>query len=256
MATLRKTSAGRLAIISDIHGNLDALTAVLADVAARGCSDIICLGDVVGYGPEPAACVSLIRQHCETVVLGNHEDMALSLIRDELTGCEEGTGLWGSIALCQQELTEDDKQWMGRLPLSVSLGEMMFVHASLHLSARFDYIDCEEGARENFAAQESFISFHGHTHVPAVWEKAGQTVVGSIPEADSSRLSPSRLYAVCVGSVGQPRDGDPRASYAIYEPAARRLTIRRVEYDVARALKRFRDRGMTGFHSRRIVEGA
>lgn len=252
---MNRPPAGPLAIISDIHGNLDALTAVLADAAAQECSDIICLGDVVGYGPEPALCVRLIRQHCETVVMGNHENMALSLLQDDLADCEQGAGLWGSIALCQQELTGDDKQWMGLLPLSVRSGEMTFVHASLHLSARFDYIDCEEGARENFAAQESFISFHGHTHVPLIWEKMGRELVCHVPEADSSRLSPSRLYAVCVGSVGQPRDGDPRASYAIYEPAARRLTIRRVEYDIARALKRFRERGMTGFHSRRIAEG-
>ena len=252
---MSKAPRGRLAIISDIHGNLDALTAVLADAAAQGCGDIICLGDVVGYGPDPGACVRLIRQHCETVVMGNHEDMALSMMRDELTGSEVGSGLWGSIALCQKDLTEDEKQWMSRLPLSVTAGDMTFVHSSLHAPGQFDYINCEQGARENFAWQNSFVSFHGHTHVPVVWEKAGQAVVGYVPEAAPTHFSPSRLYAVCVGSVGQPRDCDPRAAYAIYEPAKRSLLIRRVEYDIARTIRRFRKRGMTGFHSQRIKEG-
>jgi len=244
-----------LAILSDIHGNIDALTAVMEDAAVQGCKTTVCLGDIVGYGPTPGACVRLVREQCAAVVMGNHEDMALSMTREDLTGGEEAAGLWGSLTLCQKDLNENEKQWVRQLPLSVTTGEMTFVHASLQDPHQFEYINCREGARLNFAAQETFISFHGHTHVPVVWEKADREVVGYVPEAAPPDLSPSRLYAVCVGSVGQPRDCDPRASYAIYHPRTRRLIIRRVEYDIAKARRRFRSRGMTGFHSQRITEG-
>ena len=244
-----------LAILSDIHGNIDALAAVLEDATKHGCVDAVCLGDIVGYGPAPGACVRLVRERCATSVLGNHEDMVLTMSRQSLTLCDEGAELWDSLALCQKDLEAADKRWISQLPLTAANDDMTFVHASLHDPREFDYIDCEESARRNFAAQESFVSFHGHPHAPVIWEKAGRTVVGYIPEAAEPVLSPSRLYAVGVGSVGQPRDGDPRASYAIYEPHTRRLIIRRVEYDIAKARKRFSRRGMTGFNSRRIVEG-
>ena len=246
---------GPLAIISDIHGNLDALAVVLKDVAANQCRALVCLGDIVGYGPEPGACVKLIRESASAVVIGNHEDMFHEISGRRPAWREQSNKLWKSIGLCREQLTRSDKLWLRKLPLSAVARDMTFVHASLHHPHEFDYIYNIEGAKVNFAAQETPISFHGHTHIPVVWEEKGAEVAGYTPEESPIQLDPACRYAICVGSVGQPRDHDPRASYALYDPETRRIAIRRLEYDIPRAVERFKERGLGGFHLERIAEG-
>ena len=246
---------GPLAIISDIHGNLDALGAVLNDVAANACRAMVCLGDVIGYGPEPGECVRMVREFSGATVIGNHEAMFLAMLAEGRSKREKTNDLWRSLSLCREQLGASDRKWIRSLPLSTIIGDVSFVHASLHLPSDFDYIYRPEFARENFAAQETPISFHGHTHVPVVWEEKDKEVTGYTPEEGRIQLDPACRYAVCVGSVGQPRDGDPRASYALYEPETHRLAIRRIEYDIERAVARFAERGFTGRHAQRIRKG-
>jgi diadenosine tetraphosphatase ApaH/serine/threonine PP2A family protein phosphatase len=246
---------GPLAIISDIHGNLDALATVLKDIAANRCRAMVCLGDIVGYGPEPGACVKLVREYASAAVVGNHEAMFLAILREGPSDRETTNGLWKSLALGRKGLTAADTKWVRKLPLAAIARDMTFVHSSLHHPHKFDDIYNIESARLNFDAQETPISFHGHTHIPLVWEEKDGEVTGYRPGEGRIQLDRTHRYAVGVGSVGQPRDHDPRASYALYEPESHRLSIRRLEYDIERAQARFRKRSLTGFHHERIAEG-
>lgn len=253
--SINELRPGPLAIISDIHGNLDALAVVLKDVAANCCRAMICLGDIIGYGPEPGECVRLVREYANNTVTGNHEAMFLAMLAEGPRQREKSNDLWRSLALCRKDLTPDDRKWIRRLPLSLIIDDISFVHASLHQPVEFDYIYNPEFARQNFAAQKTFLSFHGHTHIPAIWEKKSGKITGYTPSESSLQLDPSCRYAVCVGSVGQPRNNDPRAAYAFYEPETHRLTIRRLPYDIERASERFAHKNLLGFHALRIRTG-
>ena len=246
---------GALAILSDIHGNIDALTAVLGDVATQECRGLICLGDIIGYGPEPEECLSLIRKIATATVMGNHEAMFLEIDGQRPDDRERSNNLWKSLGLCRNVLSPDDKQWVRDLPLVAITDEATFVHASLHEPGEFDYIYAAELAEDNFKAQETPFSFHGHTHVPAVWEERQGTIELSIPGELPIPLDPASRYAVCVGSVGQPRDHDPRAAYVLYDPENRTITFRRVPYDISRAQVRFFHEGLSGYHAVRIALG-
>jgi len=250
-----ETRTGPLAVISDIHGNADALAVVLKDVAANRCRAVVCLGDVVGYGPEPGTCVRLVRECAATVVAGNHEAMLLEILREGPSSRERTNGIWKALALCRKDLTAAERSWIRRLPFTVTDGDLTFVHGSLHRPHDFDYIHEREAARLNFAAQETRISFHGHTHLPVVWEERDGEISGCTPGEAPIQLDPACRYAIGVGSVGQPRDGDPRAAYALYDPGTSRLSIRRLDYDIPRVQKRFRERGLTGFHHDRLAGG-
>jgi predicted phosphodiesterase len=252
---MKSTSTYPLAIISDIHGNVDALAAVLKDVAAHECIAMVCLGDIVGYGPEPGACVKLVREYASAVVVGNHEAMLLEMLREGPNSRETTTGLGKALALCRKGLSADERKWIRNLPFTVIAQDLSFVHATLHQPHEFDYIYNTEGARLNFAAQETPMAFHGHTHIPVVWEEKGKEVTGYTPGEGQIQLDPACRYAVCVGSVGQPRDRNPRASYALYDLENHRLVIRRLEYDIERARERFLGANLKGFHAMRLATG-
>ncbi|MFZ4484589.1 MAG: metallophosphoesterase family protein [Chthoniobacterales bacterium] len=252
---MKSTSTHPVAIISDIHGNLDALAAVLKDVAAHECITMVCLGDIVGYGPEPGACVQLVREYASAVVIGNHEAMLLAILKEGSISREKTGDMWKALALCRKGLRSDEKRWIRKLPFTVIAQDLSFVHGSLHQPHEFNYIRNKEDARLTFAAQETPLSFHGHTHVPVVWEEKGKEITGYVPGDGEIQLDPDCRYAVCVGSVGQPRDRDPRASYALYDLEKHRLVIRRLEYDIKRARERFLGADLKGFHAMRLANG-
>jgi diadenosine tetraphosphatase ApaH/serine/threonine PP2A family protein phosphatase len=179
--------------------------------------------------------VKLVREYASAAVVGNHEVMFLAILREGPSDRETTNGLWKSLALGRKGLTAADTKWVRKLPLAAIARDMTFVHSSLHHPHKFDDIYNIESARLNFDAQETPISFHGHTHIPLVWEEKDGEVTGYRPGEGRIQLDRTHRYAVGVGSVGQPRDHDPRASYALYEPESHRLSIRRLEYDIERA---------------------
>ncbi len=242
-----------VALVSDIHGNIDALSAVLADIGQWSCREIFCLGDVVGYGPEPAACVEKIRNSCALTVMGNHEAMLLMAIQNPLEDVRDTVA--APIELAVRQLGEAQMDWIRGLPLSADLGPISLAHAALHEPGEFPYIDSTEEAERHFAIQSSFVSFHGHTHIPVIWEEGEDGVVGFMPSEKPVLLEARKRYAVNVGSVGQARDGDPRACYVLYDPRKRILLHRRVEYDLAKAVKRFQKAGMPRNNSKRLKRG-
>lgn len=226
------------AVISDIHANIDALDAVLADVEQWQCRGILCLGDIVGYGPEPATCVQRVMDVCAVSVFGNHE--AMLFLADQFPTEELGEVVGDPLALAVRQLSEEQMKWLRGLPITTDLDPMMLSHAALNDIGNFLYIDDSDGAKAHFAAQTTHVSFQGHSHVPVIWEEKKGKVACFDPTDKPVRLDEAARYAVNVGSVGQPRDGDPRACYALYDYQNRILLHRRVQYDINAAQARFK----------------
>lgn len=245
--------SGPIALLSDIHGNLDALEAVFKDMEGRGVESVICLGDVVGYGPEPGACVRLMRERCAHATLGNHELMLLMMVWRTLG--DLGRELTPSIRLARTQLDREDISWISAMALGIDLDAFGVVHSSFFEPAAYHYIQGMDEAEDCIREQPNRISFHGHTHVPVIWMREKDGMSGFEPGETPHVLHPRARYCINVGSVGQPRDEDPRACYCLYNPAEGTVLHPRVEYDIPRAQERFRAAGMRFFDMERIASG-
>lgn len=231
----------RLAIVSDIHANLQAFEAVLADIDQQGVDAILCCGDVVGYGGDPEACVDLARERCAAVVLGNH-DLAVA----------NGTGLrllppdGQEAARLHRHLLDDErKKWLSGLPDRLEIFGVTLVHASPEAPRRWARLESARDAARQFEHFTTDLCFIGHTHVPGVM--ADRLGVFSV--------RPGRRYLVNVGSVGQPRDRDPRACVTYFEPELFEFEMRRVPYDTVQAVDAIRARGLSADLGNRLLEG-
>ncbi len=223
-----------LAILSDVHANREALGAVLADARAQGAEDFALLGDVVGFHAHPLECARALRGlRLRAAVRGNHEEA----LRQR--------GFFGAMPLIDRMvertramLPADELAWLTSLPLTAEAGALSFAHSSPHEPAAWGRIRREEEARAAFAAQGAQVAFFGHTHRPAIFRLPPGGQVECLPIAyDASGtfrlgLDEGSRYLVNPGAVGQPRDGDPRAAYALYDETARTLTLRRLPYNV------------------------
>ncbi|MCE9520680.1 MAG: metallophosphatase family protein [Verrucomicrobia bacterium] len=237
-----------VAIISDIHGNLQALQAVLKDIDERGIEERICLGDIVGYGGNPAECLELIRTSGFRVVQGNHEAMVTdgsdcSHLYDDV----RATILWTRSKLSPEQLA-----WLAELPLTLEGEDYQAVHASLHQPAKWRYLLTPEEASLHFHNQFKPVCFSGHTHQPMMWLEGEDREVG-ITNLENIRAG--RKQAVNVGSVGQPRDRDERACYLVYRRKERDFWWRRLSYDIDGAQRAILDAGLPAKYAVRLEKG-
>jgi diadenosine tetraphosphatase ApaH/serine/threonine PP2A family protein phosphatase len=250
-----KSQNSFFAIFSDIHANIDAFSAVLADTDQFPVRGMFCLGDIVGYGPEPASCVQRVMDTCAVTVIGNHE--AMLFLCDEIPDDDWDISVRKPLQLANEQLSKAQKTWLHEQPLTADIDPITLSHASLNEPAGFHYIHEETEAEAHFSAQTTFISFNGHTHVPSIWEEDPESFACRPIKTSEKpqRLDPKKRYTVNVGSVGQPRDEDPRACYALYDFEQRLLVHRRVPYDIARARARFKKAGLPARNSERLVKG-
>jgi diadenosine tetraphosphatase ApaH/serine/threonine PP2A family protein phosphatase len=219
----------RYAILADIHANLAAFTAVLVDIEHRGeAEEIWCLGDIVGYGPDPHQCIKLLRQTNHICVAGNHDWAAISKIGTSEFNPEAATAChWTA-----QQLTLEDIQYLKDLPQVIQKDDFTLVHGSPR-EPIWEYLLSISTATENFAHFKSQFCLVGHSHVPLVFKYSG-TGTCSFSQFTTNlglSLAKNRLI-INPGAVGQPRDGDPRASYAIYDSKAKQVRLYRVPYDI------------------------
>jgi diadenosine tetraphosphatase ApaH/serine/threonine PP2A family protein phosphatase len=243
-----------IAILSDIHANASALEAVFKDMQTLDVSTALCLGDTVGYGPDAAECVKLVREQCVASIMGNHE--AMLIVLEKMGSQEFGETVSAPLELARKQLSDEEMHWVSALPIGIDLDTFEVIHGSLHEPAEFHYIDSPETAGDHFQHQKRPVSFHGHTHVPIVWEKSESGRINCYETSEKMvHLDPDRQYAVNVGSVGQPRDGNVQSSYAIYDHTAGLLLHRRVPYDIKAVQKRFRKAGLPTFNSQRLTKG-
>lgn len=240
-----------LAIFSDIHSNLEAFQAVLADMKSLNVKPFICLGDTVGYAANPAQCLNRVRALGCRVLQGNHDWMAagdidLSMISD--------TARHG-IEFARRQLSPEDRQYLASLPLALADDGCEFVHASLEAPADWWYVMSKEDALAHFQYQTLPLCFCGHTHVPFVWHltKTG-TVRGRHGDGRIEIPSTGKVL-INVGSVGQPRDFLPDSSYAICNPSERWVEFRRVAYDLDKAQRKIRRAKLPRFAADRLAVG-
>lgn len=238
----------RIALFGDIHANLEALEAVLADASQQDVTDYVCTGDIVGYNADPSACLEIVRDmNCPTVK-GNHdEDAAGSHSLDSMNPVAAAALEW-----TREQITDEQRQWLTRLRMVRQVSQFTVVHSTLDQPANWNYVTNRFDAMANFSYQFTQICFHGHTHVPRIYAKSDrvQEIV-----ADSVIIEPGLKYFVNIGSVGQPRDGDWRACYAIYDLESRMIVFRRVEYDIATTQEKILAAGLPPMLAERIQEG-
>ena len=247
----------KIAIVSDIHANLAALQAVLADIDAVAPDAAIWhTGDIVGYNAEPNEVVTLLRERGAAGVMGNHDAAVLGEL-DVLWFNPEAAA---AVKWTATHLTPENATWLHALPKISEMGAATLVHASL-LKPLEEYVIDAESARENLFALSTPVLFHGHTHVPAYWAmRGGQASLIDRDGHAQPLLSPSLIN---VGSVGQPRDGDVRASWVLWDRsddgsgigALGTVQWRRVAYDVARTQSLVRAAGLPERLATRLAEG-
>ena len=241
--------AKRFAILGDIHANIDALVTVLEDAQAQGVTDYLCTGDVVGYGACPHECMEIIREIGCPVVKGNHDHYVSSV--QNLSDFNPNAA--AVVEWTRGQLTEDELAWLHDLPYQVVTMGMTIVHSTNDRPETFGYVFDNLQAEANFINQKTPLSFHGHTHCPMIYEQSMNGVFRIDPQ--DMKLPPGRKYFINVGSVGQPRDGDPRAAYVIYDVATRTVTFRRLDYDIASAQARIRYAGLPERLAERLQYG-
>ena len=241
------------AIISDIHANLEALDVVLADIAARQPDAVVCLGDFVGYGPDPVACVERVRSQLRAAVLGNHDVAALEA-RDTVAA-KFNPFAYEAVVWTRRQLTDPVRRYLEGLPLRATLDTALCVHGSVRDPIE-EYIFDIATARASFDAAPFALCLVGHTHVPAVFTQAGEAVVGEpLLPGQSLRLQSDRRYIINVGSVGQPRDGDPRAAYLWLDTAEQIATLVRLEYPISQTQQKVLAAGLPAMLAERLAVG-
>ena len=244
----------RSLIASDIHSNLEALETVIADADANGGFDQIwSLGDLVGYGPNPSEVIDILRERDHRAVVGNHDLAAVGAIGLEwFNPIAADANAWTSSVL-------DDarKAFIRAQPRVLELDDHEFtlVHGSLR-DPVWEYVTTSSAVRACLTRCDTYRCLVGHTHVPIVCEMDGIGRVSVIPPRPDAAI-PLRQNNLLInpGSVGQPRDGDPRASYAIYDSAAQTLTYRRVEYDIEKTQRKILALGLPPFLAERLARG-
>jgi predicted phosphodiesterase len=244
----------RYLILSDLHANLEALNSVIED-AAGGWDRVVCCGDLVGYGADPNAVVEWVRANCPTVVRGNHDRASTGM--DDLewfNPVARAAALW-----TLQALSEENAEYIRNLPKGpLMLDGFQVVHGS-----PFDedeYVIAANEASNAFGYLESRLAFFGHTHVQGgfIWNRSRvETILRPAAESGSEDLEidPECAYLVNPGSVGQPRDGDPRAGYVLYDAETHRVSYCRVRYDIQAAQKKIQDVGLPPILADRLSVG-
>ncbi len=239
----------RLAILSDIHGNLEALEAVLADVDGRGVDDTVCLGDFVGYGASPNECVETLRARISGAVLGNHDAAAIGrLSLGDFNSDAATAARW-----TENALSAETRTWLEALPYTIERDAALLVHASPLEPQAWHYVLSPMDAAEEFEAFAHSICFIGHSHFPGAFERDGEEMRYSRLAEVTMRAG--RRYIVNVPSVGQPRDSDPRAGYALWDSGRGVVQQIRLDYDVEGAMRRIRDAGLPAFLAERLRWG-
>ena len=221
----------KVAIIADIHGNLDALKAVIEDIRRRKIKDIICAGDIVGYGPEPDECVDLIRKNLVTCVRGNHEQVAVTLDDlDRVNNYAKTSLIWTN-----KRLSFQNKQYLKNLPITKKIGNIFVVHGS-PFDPLHEYVYEDDDMSYFINSAKSEIIVMAHTHIPYI-KMVKKTLI----------INP--------GSVGQPRDDLPEASYCVLDTETKKATIIRLAYDIDAVEKKIKKAKLPGYLGKRLHFG-
>ena len=238
-----------VAIISDIHGNLQALQAVMEDIEMQGIREKVCLGDIVGYGAQPAECLELLRAKEFRIILQGNHDAYVAAGGDPPNVSDETLQV---IQWTRQVLSAEQRDWLGSLPLTWQAEDYEVVHASLHQPEKWGYVLEPASAALHFVHQQKELCFIGHSHQPKMFVEGADKAL-DITSLESIRTG--RKQVVNVGSVGQPRDKDERACYVVYRRNEADVWWRRMPYDIAAAQQAIVDAGLPVKYAHRLSLG-
>jgi len=238
----------KYAILGDIHANLEALKAVLADAKKRGVTQYVCLGDIVGYNASPVECLELVRELNCPIVRGNHDHYCG--IDDTLNGFHPIAA--DVVDWTRKQLSDDQRTFLRSLKYVSRVETFTIVHSTLDTPEMWGYVFDKLEADASFAYQTTSLCFYGHTHVPLAFEKTDRVRVGLYSKI---RVMLGRKYFINAGSVGQPRDGDPRAAYVTFDMLKNEIELHRVAYDFRVTQKRIADAGLPERVASRLAVG-
>ncbi len=238
----------KYAILSDIHANLEALEVVLQDAERQECTHYVCLGDIVGYGPNPKECLERIRAlDCPTVI-GNHDEY-----------CATDAPLKGfnpmaadGIKWTREQLNDEEKQWLRDLKYIREVESFTLVHATLDLPEKWAYVFDKLAASASLSYQHTPVCFNGHTHVPIAFIRGPSGLQGGL--YSKIRIEIGHKYFINVGSIGQPRDRNPKA-YAIFDLLGNMIELRRLDYPIAAVQQKIRAAGLPESLAQRLEIG-
>jgi predicted phosphodiesterase len=239
----------RYAILSDVHGNLESLQRALSFVAAD--DELICLGDSVGYGPNPNECVEILRTRARHAVLGNHDLAAIENFGVENFNDAART----AIGWTQRVLNEDTRAWLNALPYELRFPEFLLVHGAP--VSYFEYILDKDAAARAFARTDAPVVFVGHTHIAEYWTREPDGSIGHrhMQHGGELQLQEGTRYIIDVGSVGQPRDLNPQASVLFYDPQNHRAEWVRYDYPIAQVQSKIRAAHLPEYLADRLDAG-
>lgn len=238
----------KYAILGDIHSNLEALDAVLDDASKQGVERYICVGDIVGYNANPVECLEKIRELDAITVRGNHDHYCC---HDEML-YDLNPVAAKVVEWTRDQLSEAQLNYLKRTRMVRAVEGFTVVHSTLDTPERWGYVFEELEADASFNYQTTTVCFHGHTHVPVTYEKSSGIKKYSYRQF---RVTLGRKYFINVGSVGQPRDGDPRAAYVTYDTKAKDVELHRVTYDIAAAQEKILAAGLPRPLAARLAVG-
>ena len=245
----------RIALLADVHANREALQACVDDARRRGAERLAFLGDLVGYGADPAWVVERVREEVADgaiAVRGNHDASVADASREGLHDDAQRVADW-----TRSRLDADALAFLRGLPLAHEEGDALHVHANAYAPARWEYLEGRVEVGRSLAATAASITFCGHVHEPTLWTMSGTGKLGSFRPVPGTPIPVPghRRWLAVVGSAGQPRDGDPAACWALFDAAARTLTWWRVPYDHAGAARRIREAGLPERFAARLETG-
>jgi predicted phosphodiesterase len=227
----------KYAVIADIHANLEAFQVVLKDTKEQKCTHYCCVGDVVGYNANPKQCLDIVRDMGMPCVKGNHDEYCSS--EEDLEGFNPHAA--EAVNWTRKQLSKEDRQWLRDLKYVKLVASFSMVHATLDGPQRWGYVFDKLMAAASFTYQNTSVCFFGHTHVPVAFVRDTMVRGGTYSKF---KVEPGKKYFVNVGSVGQPRDGNPKAAYVVYDLDEGTIELRRLEYDIATAQKKIMAAGL------------
>lgn len=241
----------KIAVLSDVHSNIEALEAVTKDARGWGASKYLVAGDVVGYGANPNECINLLKELAVSSIAGNHD-----------WGVIEKTSISyfnyvarEAVIWTRKNLSLKSRRYLEDLPLTLTAEEISLSHANFIHPESWEYVLTLHQARKEFEGFSGLLGVIGHSHVPFIVHASGKEGWAEQVKKESVKWDRHSRYLVNAGSVGQPRDGDPRACYLRVDLKAQTFTLRRVVYDVITAQRRIISAGLPQFLAERLAAG-
>lgn len=237
----------KIAVISDIHSNLAALKSTIDYLEKEDCDKVVCLGDIVGYGPRPNECVEIIREKCQICLMGNHDHAVLGLTDTyHFNQYAKDAVLW-----TRRTLTRNNMAYLENLPFTHHENTILYVHSTPEHPEEWHYVLSEHEAKKYLRKMKQKICFIGHSHIPVVYTMNG----GPLFEENIKLNFDTEKYLVNVGSVGQPRDGDHRACFVILDTDKSNLKFIRLNYPVKETYDEILENKLPPFLAMRLIAG-